>query len=530
MKRNISKELPKLAFAQGPLSTIKTGALVVGVFSNGDDLSQEVQRLDTALKGKIKRLIASGDFKGKLKETLTIYPEGGMADAGPERIILAGLGKREDFNPDTIRGVSAAAAKAAKSIGVKKIALPFDLASGCKIEGADHARVSGEVFIGAALGIYDYTAIKGKKKLLKIIKDDHGEEEKKRIDEITVVNYRPGGANGSEIEEGATAGMIISDSIYLARDLINAPPNLMTPRLLARTAKEVAFRYQLICDVFKLDDIKKMKMGAFLSVARGAKEPPALITIEYVPKEKGAKNVALVGKGITFDSGGLSLKTANGMSNMKTDMSGAAVVLTTVMAAARLKLKTGVVGILPATENMPGSNATKPGDVVTAMDETTIEILNTDAEGRLILADAITYAKKYEPTAVIDIATLTGAAIVALGRKVAALYSTDDELLERLKAASASTGEKLWPMPLYKHYEEQLKSDIADIKNVGGKEAGCITAATFLKHFADNDHPWAHIDIAGTARAEKEYDWVTKGGTGFGVMLLLRFLKMMGEE
>ncbi|MBN1574084.1 MAG: leucyl aminopeptidase [Deltaproteobacteria bacterium] len=534
MKRNISKELPKLAIAEGPLSTIKTGALVVGIFSNGDGLSQEVKMLDTALNGKIKRLIVSGDFKGRPKETLTIYlddqtPDGEAADTGPERIILAGLGKREEIDLDTIRAVSAAAAKAAKSIGVKKIALPFDLAAGCKIEGADDARISGDVFIGAALGTYDYTAIKGKKKLLKIIKDDHHEEKKEHIDEITVVNYRMDKANGSEIEEGATAGMIISDSVYLARDLINAPPNLMTPRLLARTAKEVAFRYQLICDVFKADDIKKMKMGAFLSVARGSKEPPALITIEYVPKEKAAKNVALVGKGITFDSGGLSLKSAEGMTDMKTDMSGAAVVLTTVMAAARLKLKTGVVGILPATENMPGSNATKPGDVVTAMDETTIEILNTDAEGRLILADAITYAKKYEPTAIIDIATLTSAVVIALGKKVAAIYSTDDALLERLKAASAASGEKLWPMPLYKHYEEQLKSDIADIKNSGGREAGSITAATFLKHFAGDYHPWAHIDIAGTARAEKEYDWIANGGTGFGVMLLLRFLEMMGE-
>lgn len=542
MKRNISKELPKLSLAEGPLSTIETEALIVGVFSDGENLSEEGEKLDSSLSGKVKRIIASGDFRGKPKETLTIYldhrtlddrtlddqtPDGG---AKPERVILVGLGERVKIDLDTIRGAAAAAAKSAKSLKVKKIALPFDLAVNDKVEDIDDAGLAANVFIGAALGTYDYVAIKEKRKLLKIIKDDQAEEKKERIEEITVVNYKPESADGDEIEEGATAGMIVSDSVYLARDLINAPANLMTPRLLARTAKEIAFKYQLICDVFKTEEIKKMKMGAFLSVARGAKEPPAFITIEYVPKEKETKTVALVGKGITFDSGGLSLKTADGMLGMKTDMSGAAVVLATVMAAARLKLKTGVVGILPATENMPGSNATKPGDVVTAMDETTIEIINTDAEGRLILSDAITYAKKYEPAAIIDIATLTGAAIVALGRKVAALYSTDDALLEKLKEASASTGEKVWPMPLYKHYEEQMKSDIADIKNVGGKEAGSVTAASFLKHFAGEEYPWAHIDIAGPARAEKEFDWVNKGGTGFGVMLLLRFLETTGEK
>ncbi len=529
MKRNISKDLPKLTFLRDPLSTIKVPALAVGIFSDEDKLTGQIGELDDSLNGKISRIMSSGDFKGEPKDILTIYPDGNIdGDSnGPERVILVGLGKRTDINRDTIKARAAAAAKTAKSLGVKTIALPFDLATDVKIEAADDAHLASDVFMGAALGVYSYVALKTKKKLLQKIKGKESDDKKERIDEIVIVSDKP---DTKKIEGGAKTARIIADSVYLARDLINAPANLLPPRLLARTARELSRKYQLICDVFKYEELKKMKMGAFLSVAKGSVEPPAFIVIEYVPKIKGAKTVALVGKGITFDSGGLSLKTAEGMTTMKTDMGGAAVVLGVVLAAARLELKSGVVAIIPATENMPGGNASKPGDVVTAMDGTTIEVMNTDAEGRLVLADAIAYAKKYKPNTIIDIATLTGAVIVALGRSVAAINSTDDTLLNRLKEASANTGEQIWPMPLYDHYTEQIKSDIADIKNVGGRDAGSITAAAFLKHFVGDDFPWAHIDIAGTARATKDYGWVTKGGTGFGVMLLLEFLEMMETE
>ena len=536
MKKNISKELPKLTFLRGPLSTIKVPALAVGIFTDEEKPTGQICELDDYLNGKISRVIASGDFGGGLKETLTIYPDvkmGETGEIGPERIILVGLGKRADIDRDTIKARAAAAARTAKSLGVNTIALPFDLNTDGEIKSTDDARLSGDVFTGAALGVYSYVALKTKKKLLQKITDKESDDKKEHIEEIIIVIDGPDIKETEEIEiieEGAAMARIIADSVYLARDLINAPANLLPPRLLARTARELSHKYQLICDVFKYEELKKMKMGAFLSVAKGSVEPPAFIVIEYVPKTKGAKTVALVGKGITFDSGGLSLKTAKGMDTMKTDMGGAAVVLGVVLAAARLGLKNGVVAIIPATENMPGGNATKPGDVVTAMNGTTIEILNTDAEGRLVLADAIAYAKKYKPTTIIDIATLTGAAIVALGSKVAAINSTDDTLLNHIKEASANTGEKVWPMPLYDHYTEQIKSDIADIKNVGGMEAGSITAAAFLKHFVGDDLSWAHIDIAGTARAEKNYDWVTKGGTGFGVMLLLEFLRIIEAE
>lgn len=506
MKKDISKGLPKLLFSKESLLKIKTPALVLGLFEGEKEMSRRIGEIDKAIDKKITSVIESGDFKGKTGEVLTLYIGDTNGKIRSERIILSGLGKKKEIDLDTLRAGAASAAKKARSLGISSIALPYDFETGWE---GDISDCTEAVFVGASLGSYDYDQLK---------KND---ESKKKIENIVIIG------EGDEIENAARRGRIISDSVYLARDLSNAPSNLMTPRILARKAKELARRYQLICDVFAEKDIKKMKMGAFLGVSKGSTQSPVMIVMEYMPKEKKPPAVALVGKGITFDTGGISLKPSNKMEEMKSDMSGAAAVMGTVLAAARLKLSTGVVGVIPATENMPSGSAMKPGDVVTAMNGTTIEVINTDAEGRLILADAITFAKKYKPAAIVDIATLTGAAVIALGGRVSALYATDDKLKENLREASRKTGEKVWPMPLFDHYAEQLKSDVADVKNVGGREAGSITAATFLKKFTDEKCPWAHIDIAGTARSDSDYDWVRKGATGYGVMLLVKFLEMI---
>ncbi len=266
-------------------------------------------------------------------------------------------------------------------------------------------------------------------------------------------------------------------------------------------------------------------MGALLGVARGSAEPPALVVIRYEPAGGEKEPIALVGKGITFDSGGISIKPAENMGAMKSDMSGAAAVLAAAAAAARMKLPVGVVAVIPAAENMPGPAATKPGDVLTAMDDTTIEVITTDAEGRLVLADGIAYAKRFDPAYILDIATLTGSVVIALGRRVAGLFASTDDLLERVREASRAAGEDVWPMPLFDHYFEQIKGDVADLKNAGSRDGGSITAAAFLKRFAGEAVPWAHLDIAGTARSDKDYGWVTKGATGWGVMTLIELLE-----
>jgi leucyl aminopeptidase len=504
-KKNICPELPEISYSGEKLTEIKTPALIVGIFVGTQELPKEIQKIDGALGGRIKKVISSGDFKGKRGDVVTLYHDVEKKDLGAERIILSGLGEKEKLSVDVLKSAAALGIKKAVELKLSSAALPWELASSWS---GDVGAAAEAVSIGSALGCYRYDMLKKN-------------NEEKTIKDIIIVGEK------EECKKGAEQGRIIADSVYLARNLSNAPANLMTPRIIARQARELARRYGIICDVFWKSDLKKMKMGAFLGVAKGSSEPPALIVMEYMPKEKRAGAVALVGKGITFDSGGISLKPPERMEIQKTDMSGAATVMGAVIAAARLKLKTGVIGIIPATENMPSGTAQRPGDVVTAMDGTTIEIISTDAEGRLILADALTFAKKYKPSAIIDMATLTGAAIISLGTRVSPLYSHDDSLIENLKRASEQTGEQIWPMPLYDHYSEQMKSDIADLKNVGGRDAGSITAAAFLKKFAGDSSPWAHIDIAGTARADKEYDWVSKGSSGWGVMLLVKFLEII---
>jgi len=314
--------------------------------------------------------------------------------------------------------------------------------------------------------------------------------------------------------------------VLATRDLMHHPSNTPTPTFLANAAQTMARKHKITCKVLEKKDMEKLKMGSLLGVARGSHEPPKFIVMEYKGGKAKDKPVVIVGKGVTFDTGGISLKPGAGMDEMKFDMSGGAVTIGTLQAAASLKLKVNVVGLVPLTENMPGGSAIKPGDILTASNGKTIEVLNTDAEGRLILADALVYAQRYKPKALIDLATLTGAVIMALGHQAAAAVGTDSKLIQKLIASGDVTGERLWQLPLYEEFEKAIKSDIADLKNITSKGvgAGTITGAAFLKPFT-GDFPWVHLDIAGTAWTSNEKPYVPKGGSAYGVRLLIDYLK-----
>ena len=325
------------------------------------------------------------------------------------------------------------------------------------------------------------------------------------------------------IDQGLRIGRTVSEAVYLARDLVNGPSNEVTPSLLAEKAKTIAKDCGMGIEVLEVSQAEAMGMGAFVAVAKGSQEPGKFIALEY-NKGKGLDTIALVGKGITFDSGGISIKPSENMERMKDDMSGAAAVLATLHAAARLQLPLHLVGIMPATENLPSGKAYKPGDILKTLSGQTVEVISTDAEGRLILSDALTYSLRYQPKAIIDLATLTGACVIALGDYVIGLFGNDDTLLKRIEDACSKTGEKAWRLPLWDEYFDYLKSDAADFRNVGTRAAGAIIGAIFLSKFVGKI-PWVHLDIAGPASIEKERPYIPRGGTGAGVRLLIQLLR-----
>lgn len=326
-----------------------------------------------------------------------------------------------------------------------------------------------------------------------------------------------------DVKDGAKTAEIISRAVYCARDLVSTPSNDMTPSILADRASDVAKQGNLKFEALDETAMKKLGMNALLGVSKGSAEEAKLIILEYNGGRKNDKPIVLVGKGVTFDSGGISIKPSEKMDEMKSDMSGGAAVIGTIKAVAELKIPLNVVGIIPATENLPGGKAYKPGDVLRSMSGITIEIKNTDAEGRLILADALTFAGKYKPAAIIDLATLTGACVVALGDYITGMLGTDSDLKEKIRSASDATGEMVWELPLWHEYDELIKSDVADIQNIGGRAGGTITAALLLKRFA-GDYPWVHLDIAGPALLSKDKPYIPKGASGVGVRLLVQFL------
>ena len=471
------------SFERKPLEQVEAGALIVPVFEGGKE-----ERFGAG------DLLEAGEMAGKPLELLLLHHVGGVAAT---RVLLAGAGKAEKFDPAEMRKLAGAAVRHLKSKAVKSIAMALDP----EHASADFASAAVE---GAILGEYEPDRYK----------TDDGE--KKSVDRFTVV------AAGDDLEDAVTRGRIVAEAQNFARALVNEPANLLTPSKVAEAARSMASEYGLECQVLDSERMELLGMGALLGVARGSAEPPALVVIRYRPREgKSTSHLGLVGKGVTFDSGGISIKPADGMEKMKYDMAGGAAMLGAMRAIAQLKPAIAVTAFIPCVENMPGSRAQRPGDIVTAMSGKTIEVINTDAEGRLILADALTYARKQGCTHLVDAATLTGAVVVALGHLNVGLFANDDGMRERVLGAAKSAGERMWPMPLEDDYKDYLKSAFADLANVGGRWGGAITAAMFLKEFAE-DTPWVHLDIAGTAWLDESKPFLAKGPTGLPVRTLVR--------
>jgi leucyl aminopeptidase len=492
---------------------VEVGALCVTLFE-GETLEDEMMReLDRRLRGVLASALASGEVKGKLGETLYVPTLGELAAS---RVLFVGAGKRSDFTGDTIRQVAGTAARFLRQRGVRSMAL---LRRSAGVSGLDLSKSAQAAVEGILLGLFDPGTYKTQ------------EKEERTLDDVRLLAE---GESEAEIQRGIERGMILAKATNFARNLVNEPSSVLTPVEMARRAQDMAARYGLDIEVLDEHRMKELGMGALLGVARGSDEPARLIIMRYLPEGDEAlldrlPTIALIGKGITFDSGGISLKPAEGMEQMKYDMAGGAAVLGALRAIAQLRPRIKVLGLVPATENMPSGRAQKPGDVVRTMSGKTVEVINTDAEGRLILADAITYARQLGAQQIVDVATLTGACVVALGSVYAAVFGNDPALVEQVIAAGREAGEKLWPLPLDPEYREQLKSEIADLKNVGGRKAGAITAAYFLKEFAEGT-PWAHLDIAGTAWLEENKPHLASGPTGMGVRTLAHFVCHAAER
>ena len=487
----------------GAIQAQTSQAIIVSVFKGSEKLGGATAAVDNALGGQIRALIESGDFRGERNEIVVLYPRGAIP---AQRVIVVGLGKREKFTLDVIRQVAGSAAKKARALGVTQVHTVVHGAGGFTPQQAAEAVVEGTL-----LGLYRFHELKTK---LENVRSD--------IETLTLVAFDVG--REAALEAGARAGEIVAESTLLARDLVNWPSNIATPSYIAERAQQVAREVGLQCKILDKETLAALGMHSLLSVNQGGNEPAQLVILEHNAGRDGLPTVVLVGKGITFDTGGISLKPSANMHRMKGDMGGAAAVIGALRAVALLDVPFHVVGLAPLTENMPDARATKPGDVVRSLKGLTIEILNTDAEGRLILADALTYAGEFSPEAIFDIATLTGGRVVALGDHAAAVMG-DDALVARLRAAGDATFERVWPLPLFDEYAEQLKSDVADTSNIGGRAASSITAGCFLSKLVPDGVPWAHIDIAGLDQIEKDRPYIPKGATGFGVRLFVAVLR-----
>jgi leucyl aminopeptidase len=495
----------------GNIQSIDADAIAVNLFQGVTEPGGATGAVDKALDGAILDLITNGAMRGKLNETAIIYPRGAIP---ARRVIIVGLGLEEEFGLDAVRQAAAAAARAARGTGARTLA---SIVHGGGRGGFSLADAAQAVVEGTILGLYRYEAPG-------VIPR---EEFERQLDSLTLVEFDA--AKLAEVEAGARVGQAVAQGTCLARDLANRPANVTTPTALAETAQQIAADHGMTCQVFDRDHMAELKMGAMLSVARGANEPPKFIVLEHNPAGSDAPPFVLVGKGITFDSGGISLKPSQGMEKMRGDMSGAAGVLGAMQAIGAIDLPNRVVALVPATENMPSGTASHPGDVVTAMNGVTIEIINTDAEGRLILADALAYAQQYKPGAVVDVATLTGGIVVGLGHYMTGVFATDDELWDAIRIAGDAAGEPMWRMPLAPIYDRQITTRFADVKNSAGRKASSVTAARFLAKFVE-DHPWAHVDIAGTSWWERDLPhplkpYFVRGSTGVAVRTLVGVLR-----
>ncbi|HEY9884487.1 MAG TPA: leucyl aminopeptidase [Thermosynechococcaceae cyanobacterium] len=479
-----------------PLLEWSGDGLAIGLFEDNGALSDELATLDEKLSGTLKELIAEAEFKGKDGSSVATRVGSGSA---VRKIILVGLGKAEGMKLDSLRRAAAAIARLAKKEKCKTLGISLPVWNG------DAALTAQTIAEGAELALYKDTRFKSEA-------DENGSA----IEQIELLGL------GDQTAAIARARQIAS-GVVLARELVAAPANYVTPITLAETAEAIAHEHGLTLEILEREDCEKLGMGAFLGVAQGADLPPKFIHLTYTPDGKPRRKLAIIGKGLTFDSGGLNIKGAgSGIEMMKTDMGGAGAMLGAAKAIAQIKPDVEVHFISAATENMISAHAIHPGDILTASNGKTIEINNTDAEGRLTLADALVFAEKLGVDAIVDLATLTGACVIALGDEIAGLWSSDPDIANQLTQASELAGEKLWQMPMEEKYFEGLKSPIADMKNTGPRPGGSITAALFLKQFV-KETPWAHLDVAGPVWTEKENGYNSPGATGYGVRTLVNW-------
>ncbi len=486
----------------GDITGIEADAIVVNLFEGVGRPGGATGAVDKALDGAITKLIAQGEIKGKLNEISIIHSLGKLS---ARVVAVAGLGKQSEFTLDRIRNIVAEFCRSLRKLNCRQIAT---IVHGGGVGGIEPEIASQVITEGSLLGLYRF-----RKHITK-------EPENQDIGKILIVERDA--AKLPALEQGCKTGKVIAEVTNLARDMINEPANYMTPSDMAKSAQELAKTYGLGLTILDRDEMEREGMGALLGVAQGSRQPPKFIILSYKGATTSSKTLGFVGKAITFDSGGLDIKSSEAMAEMKGDMSGGAAVIAALSAIAQLKPKINVTALVAATENLPGGNALKPGDILRAVNGKTIEVVNTDAEGRLTLADALGYAVKQGLSPLVDVATLTGACHVALGDICSGIFGNSQELVDKVIKAGVEAGERLWQMPMYEEYKEQNKSDVADIKNSGGRWGGAITAAQFLAEFV-GDTPWAHIDIAGTARSEKEHGYVVKGATGVSVRTLVNF-------
>lgn len=487
----------------GDIATFSADTLIVNLFADVKTPGGATGAVDRALGGAISDLIAAGDLDGSAKQVRVLYPRGAIA---AQRVIVVGLGKQEAFDLTVIRNVAATAAKVARNHKAQHVAT---IVHGAGIGGFDTASAAQATVEGTLLGLYRYN------KPLRRPKTDH------EITKLTVVEFNADKLDA--IGTGVRTAQAIADGVILARDLVKQSANVVSPQYLAAVAQQIADKYTIDITIGGRKWMRKHKMGALLAVAKGAGQKPRFIALDY-NSHLETPPIVLVGKGITFDSGGITLKPGANMGAMKGDMAAAAAVLGVAQVIAALQLPYRVVTIVASAENMPDAKAYHPGDIITASNGTTIEIISTDAEGRLVLADALVYAQRYKPELVIDMATLTGTIGRAMGDGISAgVFSTDDEAWRQLEAAGTATYERVWRFPLWKEYRDRIKSLFADIKNSGGALNGLGTSAVFLQEFTD--YPWAHIDIANMSYTTTDQAYESAYGTGFGVRLLVEFLR-----
>lgn len=494
----------RVEIRQADIRNVEADTVVVNLFEGTREPAGATGAVDAALQGVLRELLAAGDASGARGETTVLYPRGSMP---AKRVIVTGLGPEATFDAEAARRAAAAAVQRALALGGGSLAT---VVHGAGAGGLDAEAAAQATVEGSLLAAYRFAGWK------------HPQKAPSELSAIVLVEQDADRLDA--LRRGAAAAEAIAHGVALARDLVNRPPNVADPAHLADAARAIAERYGLRIEVGDRAWAKQRSMGAFLAVAQGSRNEPAFIVLEHNPEATDLPTVVLVGKGVTFDSGGLSLKTREGMIPMKSDMGGAAAVLGAMHAAAALDLPLHLVGICPCVENMPDGAAYRPSDVLVASNGVSIEVLSTDAEGRLALADALVHAQRYEPAAVIDLATLTGSCVVALGRGVAAgVFATDDALRERLERAGRETFERLWPLPLYDDYRKSIDSKVADIQNSGARDGGVGTSAAFLKEFVD--YPWAHLDIAGMVLRDRADGYRPEGATGFGVRLLIEALR-----